>query len=49
MRTPVIAGNLKMYKTIDDGGARTAYCLLPTAYCLLLTKDGKHAQTRNRW
>jgi hypothetical protein len=29
---PVIAGNWKMHKTIDDVGARTAYCFLPTAY-----------------
>jgi hypothetical protein len=48
MRKPVIAGNWKMYKTIDDGGARTAYCSLRTADCLLLTKDGKHAHTCNR-
>ena len=31
MHKPVIAGNWKMYKIIDDGGARTAYCLLPTS------------------
>jgi hypothetical protein len=37
MQRPVIAADWKMYKTIDDGGAQTDYCLLPTAYCLLPT------------